>query len=288
MEIVPVEIYNDIKLYNIIFNTNMYNNFHDYTPDEMKYILRTYSYLKLLYRYQSNKMKNMLYKSKNLSFELGFLYLPIFHMLRNFNRFFERYATCSVTGRWLDSIRGIGGVTIFSLMAHGADHIKSGRFKTVGPLWRYYGLEPAKTIRARIIQYNRIPPEIRDCFFNFRTWIKYKNTPVYTDIYKKRLAYEIERNSNGGNAVYLNKYGTESFLGKSFSKNFVSYMKEGKLPIYLLQNRSAKYALKVFIAHFHHVCYVETFKSLPPKPYVLDSLGGHSLSDQIPNWPYSI
>lgn len=39
-------------------------------------------------------------------------------------------------------------------------------------------------------------------------------------------------------------------------------------------SRSKRYAVKLFVAHWHHVAYVARFKRQPPKPYIIEH-GGH-------------
>lgn len=62
---------------------------------------------------------------------------------------------------------------------------------------------------------------------------------------------------------------------------------EGKgvpmLPPARIHRRSCRYAVKLFIAHYHHVCFELEFKTAPPKPYIMD-IGGHTHFLAPPNW----
>lgn len=284
---VAPEIIKDINIYTSMLKTYTLNNIHDYTPDELKYIMHSYSSLLTVKRYQTNKMKSILRQSRNISFDFGMLFLPVEQMLNSYKYIFDIYSNSSVTGRWLKSIKFFGSLGVFVLMSYGGEHIKSGRFKTAGALWHYYGLTPSYSIKERVLKYKKMPKSMREYLFYLRYSIKYKDMSIYSDIYRMRLTYEIQRNESGGNAPYLENYAKVASVGRDIPENLKKFIQEGKMPVYFLTNRATKYAVKVFLSHFHHVLYYETFKKLPPKPYVLDHISkSHEMRDQIPNWPF--
>jgi len=63
---------------------------------------------------------------------------------------------------------------------------------------------------------------------------------------------------------------------------------EGKgvamLPPARIHRRSCRYAVKLFLSHYHHVLYENHFGTEPPKPYIITH-GGHTHFLAPPNWP---
>jgi len=58
----------------------------------------------------------------------------------------------------------------------------------------------------------------------------------------------------------------------------------GKLPPAHIHARAKRWAVKIFLAHWHHVAYMIEYKKAPPKPYSLEHLG-HVHMIEVPNWP---
>jgi hypothetical protein len=56
------------------------------------------------------------------------------------------------------------------------------------------------------------------------------------------------------------------------------------LPPARIHRRAVRYAVKLFLAHYHHVAYEVEFGEPPPKPYVIEHLG-HVDFIGPPNWP---
>lgn len=98
-----------------------------------------------------------------------------------------------------------------------------------------------------------------------------KENDAYGKIYKLRKQYEIAKNEQFAyreQADYILKHKridkkTEAF--KAYS--------QGKLPLGHIQQRSERYASKIFLSHLHHVWYKHHYKTEPPKPYAIAILG---------------
>ena len=97
------------------------------------------------------------------------------------------------------------------------------------------------------------------------TKVSGKENAYYGQVYKRRKAYEIERNESGANAEVAARDIVK--FGKS-TEAYKHYLK-GKLPPGRLQLRAQRYAVKLFLSHYHHVRYELTFKQPPPKPYAI-------------------
>jgi hypothetical protein len=101
---------------------------------------------------------------------------------------------------------------------------------------------------------------------------------VYGRAYRKRKAYEIERNESGGNSAaastVLAKVGktTEAF----------KHAAQGKLSPGQIDARARRWAVKLFLAHLHGEWYRRHYGTEPPAPYPIAILGhaheirGHS------------
>lgn len=76
-----------------------------------------------------------------------------------------------------------------------------------------------------------------------------------------------------------------SLREKNFDKKTDAYKAyiQGKLPKARIHERAKRYAVKLFLSHWHWVAYEVTFKQKPPKPYVIEHLG-HAELLTPPNW----
>ena len=59
---------------------------------------------------------------------------------------------------------------------------------------------------------------------------------------------------------------------------------QGKLPPAHIHARAKRYAVKLFLAHYHHVGYELLHGELPPRPFVIEHMG-HVDYMGPPNWP---
>jgi hypothetical protein len=104
------------------------------------------------------------------------------------------------------------------------------------------------------------------CFKAGECFIKVQNNDkdVYGHIYAKRRAYEEERNEQGlykeQADIAAKRVGKSTDAYKSYSV--------GKLPPGHLLARARRYAVKMFLSHYHAVCYKNYYNEEPPVPYV--------------------
>lgn len=68
-------------------------------------------------------------------------------------------------------------------------------------------------------------------------------------------------------------------------KTCAEWYEQGKLPPAHIHARAKRWAVKLFLAHWHEVRFVHEYDVLPPKPYILTEAGGHSHKIEVPNWP---
>lgn len=115
------------------------------------------------------------------------------------------------------------------------------------------------------------------------SFVKFKNKEAdfnYGWFYDQRKEIEEARNNRKEFALLaeakLKRVGRDTDAYKSYSK--------GKLPPAHIHARAKRYAVKLFLAHYHHVAYELHYGEPPPKPYVFQ-LPGHTHFIAPPNWP---
>ena len=65
-----------------------------------------------------------------------------------------------------------------------------------------------------------------------------------------------------------------------------AHYSSGKLPPAHIHARAKRYAVKLFLAHWHAVAYWYAMKGHAPKPYILTKQGGHAHEIEVPNAPW--
>lgn len=106
---------------------------------------------------------------------------------------------------------------------------------------------------------------------------------IYGQLYRKRKAYEIEMNEAG----MYHELAEEHIRDRDYKKGTVpySYYSNGMLCPGHLESRARRWAVKIFLTHYHQVAYYEKHGVLPKRPYILDVLGAeHEI--KCPNWPF--
>jgi len=115
------------------------------------------------------------------------------------------------------------------------------------------------------------------CFMKLRG---NKEKDVYGKVYEARKTFEIERNDSGGNAE-----AAQLLLEtKKYKQNETrEHLEAGHLPPGQIDARARRYAVKLFLAHLHHVMYEDHYGEAPPKPYALSHLD-HAHFIAPPQW----
>ena len=176
-----------------------------------------------------------------------------------------RYAEGSTEGQWLLSICGIGPVIAAGMICH----IDVDRAKTASAVWRYAGLDP--TVKWGKGQKRPWNGDLkRLCFLLAESFVKVKarEGSVYAPLYDIRKQRETERNEAG---LYA-ETAAASLREKKFGEDTQArkHYEAGRLPPARLHMRAMRYAVKVFLAHYHSVATWCRNGVLPPVPYALD------------------
>jgi hypothetical protein len=196
----------------------------------------------------------------------------------NIKRLLQAYAEGSLVGQWSLSQTGIGPVIAAGLLAH----IDIAKAPTAGHIWRFAGLDPTLTWeKGQKRPYNARLKVL--CWKIGDSFVKQSGRPncVYGHVYQERKAQEVERNEQGAFA----EQARVSLETKRFGENDTrKRYEEGKLPDGRLDLRARRYAVKLFLSHWHHVAYEVAYGAPPPKPYIIEH-GGHTHFLAPPNWP---
>lgn len=207
--------------------------------------------------------------------------------------FLGQYSERFVCGQWAKSICGIGPVISSGLIAHlfpligpmgtttGKDGLPRG-MNTAGKVWVFAGLSPDREWKKGELRPWNAKLKVL-CYKAGESFVKVQNRPddFYGKLYRQRKGYEAAKNEAGD-------YREKALeLMKKFSRTTEAYKSysAGKLPPGHLHARARRWAVKIFLAHFHEVAYCEKTGQRPPKPYVLDILG-HADEIGVPNWPF--
>jgi hypothetical protein len=103
----------------------------------------------------------------------------------------------------------------------------------------------------------------------------------YGKVYAERKVYEQAKNEK----LDYKAQAEESLATKNFGADTDArkWYEKGMLPPARIHRRSCRYAVKLFLSHYHHVAYETEFKAPPPMPYIITH-GGHTHYLAPPNW----
>ena len=189
----------------------------------------------------------------------------------------DAYTDEQPMGRWARSIVGIGPVLAAGLLAH----VDITQAPTVGHIWRFAGLDPTLSWdKGQKRPWNAKLKVI--CWKIGESFIKVQNRPgdVYGHIYAERKRLEIERNEAGAFAEQAAAALTRRRFGDDTAAK-AAYL-QGRLPPAHIHARARRYAVKLFLAHYHETAYEQEYGRKPPLPYPIAILGhAHYLAPPV-------
>jgi hypothetical protein len=189
------------------------------------------------------------------------------------------YVEEQVPGRWALSQVGVGPVLAAGLLAH----IDVDKARTAGAVWRFAGLDPTVSWEKRTKRPWNAKLKVL-CWKLGESFVKNSGREgcLYGQLWAQRKALEEERNLAGAFAAQAADKLARFKIGRT-TEAYRHYA-AGRLPPAHLHARAKRWAVKLFLAHYHHVAYESRFGTPPPKPYVIDVLG-HGDYMAPPNWP---
>lgn len=198
---------------------------------------------------------------------------------RNVRLLLKYYAEGDTVGRWAMSIVGIGPVIAAGLLAH----IDITKAPVAGSIWKFAGLDPsAQWEKGQIRPWNADLKVL--CWKAGECFVKVSNheDDYYGHAYAERKAYETERNERGDLADQAASKLAKFSIGKD-TDAWAAYS-QGKLPPAHIHERAKRWAVKLFLSHWHEVAYETHYGEKPPKPYAI-AHAGHAHRLEVPNWP---
>jgi hypothetical protein len=166
----------------------------------------------------------------------------------------KSYCQSSMTGKWAISQMGIGPVTASRLLCY-IDVTKS---RTPEHLWSYAGLAPANSGKTKSTYNNHLKDVCIDLGRNF---VKYsaKSDCFYGKLYLDERKRRTELNEQGEYSELASEtLANMSHKDKNYLKDKDIY-ESGKLPQERIDAQAQRYAVKIFLAHWHAVAYYEMF-----------------------------
>jgi len=200
---------------------------------------------------------------------------------RNVLKALDAYSDAHRIGRWCRSIRGIGPVLSAGLMAH----IDIEKAPSVSNIWSFAGLNPTvEWKKGKKRPWNAMLKTL--CWKIGESFVKVSNhdEDVYGHLIARRKALEIERNERGDFADLAAQKLERFKIGKS-TDAYKSY-RAGRLPPAHIHARAKRWAVKLFLSHWHDVAFFCRYGQRGPKPLILTEAYGHVDFLQAPGFSF--
>lgn len=185
-------------------------------------------------------------------------------------RALDSYSDSDPLGEWARGVIGIGPVIAAGLLAH----IDIEKAPTAGHIWRFAGLDPtSRWDKGQKRPWNAGLKTL--CWKIGESFVKVSGNPkaIYGQLYKQRKELEMERNERHKFAeqakAKLEKYriGKDTDAYKAYS--------DGRLPPAHIHARAKRWAIKIFLSHYHAQAYRLKYGKEPPAPYAI-AIQGHA------------
>ena len=176
----------------------------------------------------------------------------------------DAYSANHRAGQWMRAQKGIGPVIAAGFLAH----LDITKAQTAGAFWSFAGLDPrAVWNKGEKRPWNADLKTL--CWKLGESFVKVSGAEdaFYGRIYKERKVLEVANNDAGLYAEQAKAKLDKFKIGKD-TDAYAAYM-QGKLPPAHLHARAKRYAVKLFLAHLHHVMWVEHYGTEPPLPYAI-------------------
>lgn len=285
------DIDNDADNNDIVsFIVNLYENNHlnrdiremtlDFDRSSVRNLVSSYYDLQKLRIMTNNRAKAL--QKANSPHELVTFYAEQLKRLEaGLVKPLDLFAQQFEVGRWAQSIYGIGPVLSAGLIAH----IDITKAPTAGSVWRFAGLDPTtkwdkNTKRPWNAELKTITWKCGQSFMKFHG----RDECFYGHLYKQDKERRIAKNEAGDYAEFANTIlTTKNWKNNNLTKKT---LQSGKLPDGQIDAQARRFAVKIFLSHFHAVAYQEHYGKPAPRPYIIEH-GGHVHEIAIPNNPFA-
>lgn len=188
-----------------------------------------------------------------------------------------KYVAAQTVGQWATSQHGVGPVIAAGFLSN------LDLRPTVGAWWRFCGLDPSQKWgkgekRPWNAQMKVLAWKLGESFVKQSSSEKC----FYGHVYLDAKAEYRRRNDAGDYAeTAASTLETGRYKGETVAK---AAYEAGRLPDAQIHRRAQRKAVKLFLAHLHHVMHEVEAGSPPPKPYVIEHMG-HAHYTAPPGWP---
>lgn len=237
------------------------------TRDEVRYLVDSYYQIQEYRKRAGNQVREMV-KAGEYNAVIEWIFKNMKDLEYKIKKALEAYTDEDPMGRWSKSICGIGPVLSAGLLAH----IDIEKAPTVGHIWRFAGLDP--TVEWNKGQKRPWNARLKTlCWLIGQSFVKVHNHPkdFYGHLYKERKAYEQQKNEAGDYAEQARRTLEKYKIGKN-TEAYKWYC-QGKLPPAHIDQRARRWAVKLFLSHYHEVAYQLHYGTKPPKPFAIEHLG---------------
>lgn len=248
------------------------------TPNEARFLVDGYYMLQEYRKAQANQVR-ALNESNEPHEVLRWMLDQTETLEKQIKRALDTWTDQEPTGQWSKSIVGIGPVIAAGLLAH----IDITKAPTVGHIWRFAGLDPTSEWRKGEKRPFNADLKVL-CWKIGESFVKVSGNEndFYGKLYVERKEREAALNAMGRFEDQA-KAKLEKFkIGKD-TEAYKAYS-IGKLPPAHIHARAKRWAVKLFLSHWHHVRFWNEFHVPPPKPFILTEAGGHTHNIGVPNW----
>lgn len=283
-------------------------------PQEARYLVDTY-YQVQEFRKATGNQNRALSESAEPHDTITFFANQFTMIEKQIKGALDVYSAADPLAQWARSQVGIGPVIAAGLLAH----IDIRKAPTVGHIWRFAGLDP--TIRWGKGEKRPFNASLKVlCWKIGDSFVKFsgRDDCFYGRIYRERKKYELDRDatvyevdtalvkgamSDPNQGAYIVRDGEQisAYLieGKWYcgghakacyetlatrnirDKETRAVYESGHLPAGRLDLRARRYAVKLFLAHYHETGYKLHYKKDPPAPYPIAQLG-HTHKIEVP------
>lgn len=237
---------------------------------EARYFVNTYYDLQD-YRIASGNQQRKLLEGEEPSEFIGWLNTNLEILEKQIQAVLDKWSGAQHMGVWARNVCGIGPVISSGLLAN----IDTTKAPTVGHIWRFAGLDPtSKWQKGEKRPWNASLKRL--CWLMGESFVKVSGNPkdVYGKLYHERKAYEQKRNEAGELADQAKaRLISDSGHKRKLDPGLVQVLQGGKLPAAALHERSKRWAVKIFLAHWFEEAYRQQYGAEPPKPYPIAILG---------------
>ena len=192
----------------------------------------------------------------------------------------EAFAQSTVAGQWALSQYGIGPVLAAGLCAH----IDITKAPTAGSVWRYAGLDPTQKWekgqkRPFNAELKTLSWKIGQSFMKFHK----RDECFYGHLYKQDKDRRFSKNEAGDYA----DFAKEILDTKNFKANQTrSILETGILSDAQIDAQARRFAVKIFLSHYHAVAFQAHYGEPAPRPYII-AHGDHVHEIAIPGNPFA-